>query len=1451
MVQDSLRMKPKRREPMLKTVIAFVVIIYLSFINVNADTVEFSHQGDQNPTDEGWTADFPSSLIKASPGGSDRGAGNCPAPCAYWRINDSSSQSGTRGAYFVNLPDNLYNHSKGWALRARVKRVQREIGVSERSSYATTLLLRSDAGGQMFEFSAQIGIASSGQQILRILGSGDIGMGWTSEYQLIEIVFDPIRNAVDYLVNGKLVLKDFEGFPRSATIPKVVYWGSGSSGDTAQSFWNKVEFVVAPDTDGDGITDSDERTVYLTNPYLADSDEDGAIDEIELSAGSDPLIVDTDEDGLTDGFEIKTGLSPTNPDDAVLDSDNDGLNNLQEQDAGADPFLVDSDGDTLNDYDEVTKYKSNPSSIDSDGDTISDGDEVNIYFSDPTSEDSDKDALSDAQEIELQTSPILADSDEDGLSDGLEVNRYQTSPIELDTDGDQLTDGFEVKYGFDPLVSGQTSLDPDLDGLTNLQEQEHQSSPNDFDTDDDGLSDGDEVIDHGSNPILNDTDSDGLLDAFEINNQFLVTSAGEQLLDNDSDGLTNLQEQTWGTNPHDQDSDGDGELDGQEVNIIGTNPTISDNAATPIGVSGKLTFEVSDQPLFVNSPPESRINLIPEELVEKTMAANNFFPGENKYGQVHTVDSDVPLWAYQDAWDQAMDECRKTRSGPTHSSCSNYSFTPSESLCRDGGSVDIHAISVQCCVIVGIFDLTRDYPNCRAEKTYTLKEINDDYADGQIPASHDIPQGLGARPTQTPPNANFSYQVGAEVTVEVDVDAELIVSAESNDSGTLNLNYVTNSALKADKSSVYPGEKFKLWVEHRPVETEIVMSSVWAAIGFNARYEINVGASANADYWSIDPNKDTDFHNPDFQVQGSMNLLDETFEEIGEFVGFTAGASDSVEFRLMHGVERAPELMRDVTFEITPSDIDFNNPDVNLNIPTLGTNIIPPGTGLAISIPNPLTSCPFKFALSSAKCLGIQLLGAGSFSSLSQEMLNLRLQLPEVNTPVSDEFWGGFENLDLSQEYLYYKEPNREHLDAQGRLINSVPNGRRPLVTDYSDIVEGVTTDKTLFSSDTVRFQWDLDGTFSSPATAGFFDKTVGNDYISFTFGLLDMDVELWAGIDQTLTFDPRLVADISFNQSVEIRIVSNDPMLHQEQSYLLSAGGIVTLPALTSTHKTNPETWLEVTQPSSNDLNIEANYSFRENAFINDTDRIVTIAPSMTMIKLATGGLPGILLKEQLGFSEVNASKVVLDYFPKTHVALGDTVNEEGNPIDENTGEEITPRILNGSASGNLVQQLTVIGRDNDRDGDGLLDSIENSSCTNWLDLDSDDDGIGDGIEDANRNGVVDLGETDPCNLDTDNDGEQDGTEKGAITGISDPDGTGPLLGTDLNVFVPDSTPTTHTDPEDADDNSVEEPTPVPTPLPVSGSGGGSFKLVDLLMILWLFLFVRLSLTRNNSIGD
>ena len=129
-----------------------------------------------------------------------------------------------------------------------------------------------------------------------------------------------------------------------------------------------------PDTDGDGLTDEEERRLG-TNPRLKDTDFDGVMDKAEVRLNTDPQDWDSDDDGQGDGLEIAIGRTdpswydrrfPVEVSDAErqptpADPDGDRLDATNEQRFGTKADDPDSDGDGLGDWVELVSH-SNPNS---------------------------------------------------------------------------------------------------------------------------------------------------------------------------------------------------------------------------------------------------------------------------------------------------------------------------------------------------------------------------------------------------------------------------------------------------------------------------------------------------------------------------------------------------------------------------------------------------------------------------------------------------------------------------------------------------------------------------------------------------------------------------------------------------------------------------------------------------------------------------------------------------------------------------------------------------------------------------------------------------------------------------------------------------------------------------------------------------------------------------------
>jgi hypothetical protein len=316
---------------------------------------------------------------------------------------------------------------------------------------------------------------------------------------------------------------------------KSEFHTEGAEGLTSLNTGEEILDGIDPDSDGDGLKDSEEKKLG-TDPDDYDTDGDGLCDGQEVNTyGTDPLVSDTDKGGINDGDEVNRGTNPLDRkddkpvDDPNKDTDGDGLKDKDEAKHGTDKNKPDTDGDGLTDGEEVNTHKTNPLKKDTDGGTIDDGTEVK-RGTDPLDNkddvvpvviDTDKDGLSDEEEVKLKTDPKNPDSDSDGLKDGEEVHTHKTNPLDPDTDDGGVKDGIEVKNGKNPLdpkddVVVDPKKDSDNDGLTDIKEKELGTDPNSADTDKDGLKDGAEVLVHNTNPLVADTDGGGVGDGDEV-----------------------------------------------------------------------------------------------------------------------------------------------------------------------------------------------------------------------------------------------------------------------------------------------------------------------------------------------------------------------------------------------------------------------------------------------------------------------------------------------------------------------------------------------------------------------------------------------------------------------------------------------------------------------------------------------------------------------------------------------------------------------------------------------------------------------------------------------------------------------------------------------------------------------------------------------------------------------
>jgi hypothetical protein len=149
---------------------------------------------------------------------------------------------------------------------------------------------------------------------------------------------------------------------------------------------------------------------------------------------------------------------------------------------------------------------------------------------------------------------------------------------------DPMTFEYNPVEAENTLILANHYIDDDLDGIPDAMEDLHLgTNPEAWDSDGDGMSDYDEIYIHETDPHTAqdwDADNDSLLDPWELQNFGNLTPLPGE--DPDSDGLTNLDEQTFKLNPLVNDFAG-----GMRTHVFQY-----DNANRLTGVTGRLPEDI-------------------------------------------------------------------------------------------------------------------------------------------------------------------------------------------------------------------------------------------------------------------------------------------------------------------------------------------------------------------------------------------------------------------------------------------------------------------------------------------------------------------------------------------------------------------------------------------------------------------------------------------------------------------------------------------------------------------------------------------------------------------------------------------------------------------------------------------------------------------------------------------
>lgn len=192
----------------------------------------------------------------------------------------------------------------------------------------------------------------------------------------------------------------------------------------------------------------------------------------------------------------------------------------------------------------------------------------------------------------------LVDADTDLIADTLDNCPNDANSDQANNDNDShgdICDSDDDNDGISDSYEIGNGLDPLTDDAA-------------LDQDEDGLPNLQESTlgTIANNP---DTDNDGLPDGYEVDNGLSATSPDDAIADDDSDGLNNLEEYNAGTEIDNPDTDNDGIRDGDEI-LYGLDPLDVADAALDLDNDGLDNLAEIDKQTDIDNPDSDQDGII-------------------------------------------------------------------------------------------------------------------------------------------------------------------------------------------------------------------------------------------------------------------------------------------------------------------------------------------------------------------------------------------------------------------------------------------------------------------------------------------------------------------------------------------------------------------------------------------------------------------------------------------------------------------------------------------------------------------------------------------------------------------------------------------------------------------------------------------------------------------------